>query len=249
MELPQLLNTDMVTYPILQHRLADKLTLSSTNINLNKNIVALEFIATHNKKCYYFDTRNTSNSFGFAAYFNGGKLGLIINTGFNNYEIQVKWRQKWYDSVLDKDIEELPASPSVGDRYLIFVHNGVLNSYINKIVEYTVTGWSYTVPVKGSAVWVEDEACGYVFTGVRWVHLEAEREGQSSVSFSWDVASSVRKIYGNGILLLEDKNTFTTPHKTNGIFVGSTSSSTYYINMEVIRFLMNDWTNPNFDNN
>jgi len=247
MELPQLINTDMVTYPIIRHRLADKLTLSSTNISLEKNVAAIEFIAVHNKKCYYFDTRNTSGKLGFAAYFNGGKLGLIVNTGGSNHELQVKWRQQWYDAVLDKDLEELPTDPSVGDRYLVFIHNSTLSSHINQIAEYTETGWVYTTPIKGSAVWVIDEPSGYVFTGVRWVHLESSREGQSSVVFSWNSGTMIRKIYGNGILLVEDTNTFTIPRKTQGIYVGSTALNTLHMNAEILRFLMNDWTNPKFD--
>ena len=46
---------------------------------------------------------------------------------------------------------------------------------------------------------------------------------------------------------MEDINTFTVPNKTQGIFVGCTSLNTLHMNAEVIRFLMNDWTNPKFD--
>lgn len=246
LELPQLINNSMVTYPVLGHRKADVLAVSNRNIKTKEGVVACEFNATHNKKNYYFDSRRVLKD-GFAAYFNGGKLGFIINDGSQDYEIQYKWRQEWYDSVLDKDIIELPTDPEIGDRYLIFINNPSLGSNINKIAEYTASGWEYTDPIKGSAVWVEDESSAYVFTGTRWSHLEAEEEGRSSAAFSWDSVNSIRKIYGNGILLLTDTSTFNIPVKTNRIIIGCDSYGLFHINTKIIKFIINDNTNPKIE--
>ena len=245
-ELPQLTNAKIVTYPVIRHRLADNLYVSNRNIKTSIGSVSCEFIATHNRENYYFDSRLKSKN-GFAGYFNGGKLGFIVNDGSATYEIQAKWQQKWYDAVLDKDIIELPTSPSIGDRYLIFIKNQALGSHINQIAEYVISGWVYTIPIKGSAVWISDESKAYVFDGVNWTYFEAEEEGRSSVSFTWDSVNNVRKIYGNGILLGTDAALFNTPIKTNNILIGCDANLQQHINTKIIKFIISEYSNSKVD--
>jgi len=239
MELPQFVNSDMVTFPVYRKRQADNLVVSNRNMVLAKGIVACEYMATHNRKCYFFDTRRNNLS-GFAGYYNGGKLGLIINDGTTNYEFQTNWYQKWHKAVLDKDIVELPTDPSTGDRYLIMIKSPKLGLFFNKIAEWNGIAWTYESPTKGRAIWVTDETCAYVYNGTNWVFFECISDGRSSVCFWWDSSENERKIYGNGILLTTDTTTFSTPRKTYRIVIGSTAYGTFYLNTQIIRFVADD---------
>lgn len=247
LELPQLINHNIITYPVYKHRRADTMVVSNRNIHTAKGAVICEFIATHNKKNFYFDTRR-NNIDGLAGYFNGGKLGLIINNGGTDYEIQAPWKQEWYQSVISLVNDELPTDAEVGNRYLIISYNPKLRAHRNQIATYEGSStWSYETPITGAAIWIESDVKAYVFEGTRWISYNVAEEGRSSVAFVWDQVGSIRKIYGNGILLTTDITTFTTPLKTYRVVIGSKVDGTFHINTKIIRFLIAGDTNVSID--
>lgn len=237
-ELPQLANSNVVTYPVYKHRKADSMVVSNRNMHTSKGVIVCEFIATHNRKNFYFDTRRV-NLDGLAGYFNGGKLGLIINDQGTDYEIQAKWQQQWYNSVISRLENNLPTSSSTGDGYLISNYNVPLASHKNQLAYYnSSTGWSYTTPTKGAAVWITGESKAYVFDGAYWISLDASQEGQSSVVFVWDVDAGIRKIYGNSILLTTITSAFTCPVRTHRVVIGARADNTLHIGTQIIRFVI-----------
>ena len=80
----------------------------------------------------------------------------------------------WQNSVLDKDLLVAPASPTLGDRYIINgVGAGLWESHDYNITEYVDDHWEFIVPNKGYVALVEDELLQYVWTGSAWVVLAA----------------------------------------------------------------------------
>ena len=79
----------------------------------------------------------------------------------------------WQDSVLDKDLNTPPGSPSTGDRYITSAPpasaTGAWAGHDNEIAEWNGASWDFTAITEGSAVWVEDEDVVYVFNGTSWV--------------------------------------------------------------------------------
>ena len=78
----------------------------------------------------------------------------------------------WQDSVLDKDLTEPPAGPSVGDRYIVAAGaTGDWSGHDNEIAEWNGSSWDFTSPSEGMCLWVEDENLNYVYDGANWVKM------------------------------------------------------------------------------
>jgi len=78
----------------------------------------------------------------------------------------------WQDSVLDKDLNTPPASPSTGDRYIVGSSpTGDWSGRTNDVAEWNGSSWDFTTPNEGFACWVEDEDALYVFNGTSWVQF------------------------------------------------------------------------------
>lgn len=94
-----------------------------------------------------------------------------------NYIDQFSMGLDWQDSVLDKDLDAPPASPSVGDRYIVSwpaaAATGDWTGHDNEIAEWDGTQWVYTQVSEGMATWVEDEDIIKVWNGTSWVKLSS----------------------------------------------------------------------------
>ncbi|MBA7664592.1 hypothetical protein ES703_72653 [subsurface metagenome] len=75
----------------------------------------------------------------------------------------------WQDSVLD-ELAEPPSSPTAGDRYLVIATaTEAWVGHEDDIAEWNGTGWDFTSPNKGFAVWIEDVGSQKVYNGTTWV--------------------------------------------------------------------------------
>lgn len=78
----------------------------------------------------------------------------------------------WQQSIKNAVEVTSPATPSVGDRYIIAGIGGLWSTFtINDIVEYKVGGWEHTTPNEGFAAWNEATNSIYVFNGTSWAAL------------------------------------------------------------------------------
>lgn len=81
----------------------------------------------------------------------------------------------WQQSVLDKDLNDPPASPSIGDRYLVSypasAATGDWAGHDNEITEWDGSAWQFTSLSEGMATWIEDEDVVYVWNGTVWAKL------------------------------------------------------------------------------
>lgn len=74
--------------------------------------------------------------------------------------------------VLDKDLATPPASPAIGDAYIVgAAATGAWSSKENQIAVYYSTGWGFYVPKRGWRVFVDDEGIDCRFNGTAWVGL------------------------------------------------------------------------------
>ena len=64
----------------------------------------------------------------------------------------------WQKSVIDKDLATPPASPSIGDRYLIpSSPTGDWSGHADDIAQWNGTTWDFTSPLEGMFTFVTDE--------------------------------------------------------------------------------------------
>lgn len=81
----------------------------------------------------------------------------------------------WQDSVIDKDLDVPPVSPTTGDRYIVSwpaqAASGDWAGHDNEIAEWNGSSWDYTPVSEGMATWVEDEDVQYVWNGTTWAKL------------------------------------------------------------------------------
>ena len=75
----------------------------------------------------------------------------------------------WQDSVID-ELTTPPGGESTGDRYLIIATaSGAWAGREDDIAEYNGSGWDYTSPSEGMAVWIEDINKQKTYNGSAWV--------------------------------------------------------------------------------
>jgi len=78
----------------------------------------------------------------------------------------------WQASVLDKDLNDPPGAPNLGDRYIVApVGINAWAGHDNDIAEWNGANWDFFSPDEGTAAWVEDEDKTYVFNGTAWVTM------------------------------------------------------------------------------
>jgi len=76
----------------------------------------------------------------------------------------------WQDSVLNNTISDPPASPSVGDRYIIAAAaTGDWSGHDGDIVEWNGSAWVFTTKNPGMATYVESANKMYIYNGTNWV--------------------------------------------------------------------------------
>lgn len=82
---------------------------------------------------------------------------------------------EWQAAVLDKDLDDPPASPTTGDRYIISagtpLATGVWLGQDNSIAEWDGTQWVFTAVTEGMATWVVDEDVVMVNNGTDWAKI------------------------------------------------------------------------------
>jgi len=84
---------------------------------------------------------------------------------------------EWRQPVKDKDLALPPATPVIGDRYLITpvgLPSGDWAGHEGELAEWTGEGWAFFVPRDGWVVVVEDEDEQYIqtATAVPWVWIQ-----------------------------------------------------------------------------
>jgi len=81
----------------------------------------------------------------------------------------------WKESVIDKDLNEPPSSPSTGDRYIVSqgppAASGDWAGHDNEFAEWDGSAWVFETTTEGAAAWVEDEDVVYVWNGTTWAKL------------------------------------------------------------------------------
>jgi hypothetical protein len=82
-----------------------------------------------------------------------------------------KQGMEYQDSVKDKDLLTPPASPVIGDRYIVAVGTGtgVWLSKNNYISIWNGSAWTFVTPVIGMSCIVDDENKQYTYNGTIWV--------------------------------------------------------------------------------
>lgn len=92
-------------------------------------------------------------------------LDLVNKVTLENAIASVVSGVEWQDSVLSR-LDTPPASPSVGDRYLVIATaTGDWTGKEDQIAEYTGSGWDYTIPTTGMAVLIDNEPTVQVIYG------------------------------------------------------------------------------------
>lgn len=88
-------------------------------------------------------------------------------------------------TVKDKDLTAPPASPSVGDVYLLPA-SGTTGAWSGrgKSLAYFDQIWRFIAPVQGMRVWVRDEVTYYLYNGTAW-EISTTGEGGSSSTSQW----------------------------------------------------------------
>ncbi len=77
----------------------------------------------------------------------------------------------WQTSVLD-ELADPPGTPATGDRYLVIAT--ATDAWVDKeddIAEWNGTGWDFTAPNTGFAVWIEALGKQKNFNGTAWVYF------------------------------------------------------------------------------
>jgi hypothetical protein len=81
----------------------------------------------------------------------------------------------WQESVIDKDLDAPPGSPSTGDRYIVSqgppTATGDWTGHDNEFAEWDGSQWVFTTITEGAATWVEDEDVVYVWNGSTWAKI------------------------------------------------------------------------------
>lgn len=73
-------------------------------------------------------------------------------------------------SVLDKDLTAPPASPTIGDSYIVGASaTGSWLGKANNVASYDGDGWIFFPPNAGWKTWVVDEGKEYQYTGTAWL--------------------------------------------------------------------------------
>ena len=101
-----------------------------------------------------------------------------------NYVDQFSVGLDWQDSVLDKELNAPPGSPSNGDRYLVSypaaAATGDWAGHDNEIAEYNGSSWDFTAVSEGMAMWIEDEDTVYTYNGTEWVKMSSTQQHNNS---------------------------------------------------------------------
>ncbi len=85
------------------------------------------------------------------------------------YHIIPEQRTLWQHSVIDKDLTSPPASPTKGNRYLIYgVGSGDWSGHDGDITYYDGSNWQFITKKEGMIVWVQDENEYYYYDGTNW---------------------------------------------------------------------------------
>ena len=97
-----------------------------------------------------------------------------------NYVDQFSIGLDWQDSVLDKDLNDPPGSPSSGDRYLVSwpaaSATGDWTGHDNELAEWDGSAWQFTSVSEGMAMWIEDEDVVYTWNGTDWVKMSSTQQ-------------------------------------------------------------------------
>lgn len=168
--------------------------------------------------------------------FNADKVdGKDVNDGGNttaslwtaakiiNYVDQFSMGLDWQDSVLDKDLNDPPTTPTTGDRYLVSwpasAATGAWENHDNELAEWNGTSWDFTPVSEGMAMWIEDEDIVYVYNGSAWVKMSSTQQHNNSAGLQG----------GNGTdqyyHLTSDEHTAITGSKTAGYVFASPAAT------------------------
>jgi hypothetical protein len=129
-----------------------------------------------------------------------------------------KQGMEYQDSVKDKDLLTPPASPSVGDRYIVAVGTGVgaWLSKNNNIAVWSGSTWTFIVPTLGMSCIVDDESKQYTYNGTVWVRtggvLQTVTAGSGLTGGGTADTVTLNVGAGNGIAVAADAISV-TPYK------------------------------------
>lgn len=105
---------------------------------------------------------NIGINYGWNARESGWKAGMDFNLKALDLLAQA--------TVLDKDLNTPPGSPSEGHGYIIGpAPTGAWASKAGQIAHYIGGAWQYYVPREGWRTWVQDEDVAYTYNGSAWV--------------------------------------------------------------------------------
>lgn len=114
----------------------------------------------------------------------------------------------WVQSVLDKDTTAQPASPSIGDAYLIpAAATGVAwAGHDDDIGIFTARGWLFIGPNVGRSIYVEDEEGYYHYTAAgAWV------AGMGGGALGAKEVAPANLLHGQKYFVVENQTTATPP--------------------------------------
>lgn len=81
----------------------------------------------------------------------------------------------WQEPVISKDLNDPPASPSTGDRYIVSQGappaTGAWAGEDNNIAEWNGSSWDFTTTQEGFALWITSEDVQYVYNGTAWAKI------------------------------------------------------------------------------
>jgi hypothetical protein len=100
-------------------------------------------------------------------YWNKQSGYLFFSDGTTNYNVG-KIQQREGVNVISRSISSPPASPIIGDQYII-PGNSLWGSKPNYIARFSSMGWLYIVPSINQRCGIKDESADYIFNGYGWI--------------------------------------------------------------------------------
>jgi len=86
-----------------------------------------------------------------------------------DYRLVIEEFAPFQRQVLDKDLNDPPAVPAEGDRYIVGgTPTGLWTDHAQSIAWYDGAAWQFDTPEEGWFVYVADEATFYLYASAAW---------------------------------------------------------------------------------
>ena len=124
-------------------------------------------------------------------------------------------------SVLDRDLTAPPASPAVGDRYIVAsAATGLWAGWDLNVTTWVDGVWMRLVPRPGWLAWIADEATCAVWTGSAWKSVGVPQDVSDAIfSLVNDVDPTKRALFSLSAIGTATTRTFTLPNTSSELAI------------------------------